>query len=162
MTLPVRPVCAAHAERLERLRPIVQGMAQNMRPADEDMLSAGLVKLWEMIARETDAEDRYLIAAARNAMIDRIRYQKVRDRGKRIAEVCGLAESLAAPAAGDPLSVDVDDLLGLLPARLRRAFELHCLRDYTLEETARELGTSTRTVKRLVARARAALREELA
>lgn len=149
----------AMSERFYRLAPMVQGMAQRMRPADEDMQMTGLAKLWELIVDKDEERDHYLIAAVRNAMIDRIRYHKVRAIEKQVEDVCGSAEGGAGADA--LMEVDIVDLLGLLPARERVAFRLHCLRDYTIAQTARKLRTSERTVKRLIARAKSRLRLEL-
>lgn len=160
MTILAEPeVSVARSERLARLRTVVEGMARRMRPADEDMLAAGMAKLWELLREDYRPSNRYLIAAARNAMIDHCRHLNVRRREQRLEEVCGLDEPIARALS---VETDIEDLLALLPRRMRLAFDLHCLRSYTLAECARKLHMSVRTVARLIAIARERLREQLA
>ena len=159
MTLRIEPeLSVVRRERFDRLLPVVRGMAQRMRPADEDMVASGVATLWELLWENPKESNRYFVAAVRNAMIDHCRYRNVRRREKRIAEVCGLQEGVARRETPE---VDVEDLLALLPRRMRCAFEWHCLRSHTIAETARKLDTSIRTVARLVALARNRLRREL-
>lgn len=144
--------------RFFRLLPIVERKARWMRTPDEEMLSVGTAKLWQTIVERDEVEDAFHIASARNAMIDHLRRRNVRFREKRLAEICGEEEIEARASMSE---VDKEDLLYLLTPRQRRAFRLHCLMDYTLEETGTKLGISVRTVCYLIARARNRLRLEM-
>ena len=151
----------AAGERFERLSVVVRGMAHKMRPADEDMLQIGLTKLWELIVSGEEREDRYLVAAARNAMIDRIRYQKIREREKKVTDLLALQEGGSCQDSGEALDTDIEDLLAMLPAHLARAFRLHIFHEYTLAEVAKIMQRPLSTVATWIRKAKRFLRKEL-
>lgn len=142
-------------ERFDRLAKIVRGMAMKMRPADEDMHQCGLLALWEVLCEHGNHGDSYMIASARHAMIDYLRRLK-----KRI--LFELVENAISDGKIDhSMDIDISDIMSLLKTKTRRAFQLHCLSGYTLENTASILGVSIGNVKRLVKRAKLILKREL-
>lgn len=143
-------------ERFARLKPIVEGMAYNIRPADEDMLQTGLCSLWEMVVRGEYQDNAWIVTAVRHDMIDRIRYQRLREKAERLIE----SSHQAQPDTEEKLR-QVLDLLSVLPAALRRPFQLHVVDELTVAETADRLSLSTRTVYRRIALARRLLQKEL-
>lgn len=97
--------------------------------------------------------------AMRQVLIDHARRRQAAKRGAREE---GLLEPAPAPLPVDLLALD--ELLARLRAlspRQCQIVELRFLAGFTLEETAEELGLSTRTVQRDWRLARAWLRREL-
>jgi len=110
--------------------------------------------------------DHYLATAARamrQILVDHARRKLAEKRGGGAAH-CELDEGRDAQAAVDERFLALDDAMGVLARTdpdLEGIVECRFYAGLTVEETARALGRSVRTVERQWARARACLAEQL-
>jgi RNA polymerase sigma-70 factor (sigma-E family) len=145
--------------RLPELRRVAYLLCGDWHTAD-DVLSATLVRLllhWPKVSA-ADNVDAYVRRVLVRTMLNERRRPWRRER---------LLDTLPEPppAAGGSDAVDermsLLALLDELPARRRAVVVLRYCCDLSVEETARELGCSTGTVKSQAARALDTLRERL-
>lgn len=145
--------------RLPALRRVAYLLCGDWHTAD-DVLSATLVRLllhWPKVSA-ADNVDGYVRRVLVRTMLN-----ERRRPWRREHPLPALPEP--APAAGESDAVDqrvsLLALLDELPARRRAVVVLRYCCDLSVEETARELGCSTGTVKSQAARALDTLRERL-
>lgn len=105
-------------------------------------------------------EQPYLRRAARNLAIDGWRKSAQREGLQRVAledesearELQTDADQTDTHAAHQQMLARLDQAIQELPARQREAFTLHRIEGYTVEETARHMGISTRMVVKHLSR----------
>jgi RNA polymerase sigma-70 factor (ECF subfamily) len=133
-------------------------------PADaEDVAQEAFLRLWRQAGRwRAEAPlGHWLVKVAYNLSMDRLR----RRRGIALESVPEPADPAPSPAraahAGE-MAAAVAAALAELPERQRAAIHLAHLEGFTNPETAAALGCSVEAVESLLARARRALRGNLA
>ena len=151
-TAGYREYAAANLDRLRRTAYLLCG---DPHPAD-DLVSTALVKLFRHWRRVSAMEhiDAYVRQMMLRALLDERRRPWRRERFEAVVP--------DGPMPDEPSRVDdrlaVLDLLAELPPRRRAVVVLRYFCDLSVEETARELGCSTGTVKSQTARALDSLR----
>ncbi|WP_441173755.1 SigE family RNA polymerase sigma factor [Micromonospora sp. SD12] len=144
--------------RLEPLRRTAYLLCGDWHTAD-DLVSTALVKLlrhWRRVSR-MDSPDAYVRRTLLRVWLDERRRPWRREAAW--AEVPDGAVRSATDGAADRLTILA--LLAELPPRRRAVLVLRYFCDLSVEETARELGCTTGTVKSQSARAIEALRGRL-
>ncbi|MFG1778693.1 SigE family RNA polymerase sigma factor [Micromonospora sp. NPDC049051] len=144
--------------RLEPLRRTAYLLCGDWHTAD-DLVSTALVKLlrhWRRVSR-MDSPDAYVRRTLLRVWLDERRRPWRREASW--AEVPDAAVGSATDGAAERLTVLA--LLAELPPRRRAVLVLRYFCDLSVEETARELGCTTGTVKSQSARAIEALRGRL-
>ena len=119
------------------------------RPDAEDVTSTVFLRaLPRLRAGASEGELRaYLQATARTVLVDMWRERHGVDVDAE------LVEALPAARPAEPAQVDVEHLLGGLPAHYRQVLELRFLRGYSLRETATAMATTVANVKVMQLRA---------
>ncbi|MFY1597495.1 SigE family RNA polymerase sigma factor [Micromonospora sp. WMMD737] len=144
--------------RLEPLRRTAYLLCGDWHTAD-DLVSTALVKLlrhWRRVSR-MDSPDAYVRRTLLRVWLDERRRPWRREAAW--AEVPDAAVPSASDGAADRLTILA--LLAELPPRRRAVLVLRYFCDLSVEETARELGCTTGTVKSQSARAIEAMRSRL-
>ncbi|MEZ5938683.1 MAG: ECF-type sigma factor [Hyphomonadaceae bacterium] len=162
------------AETYDTLRRIASRQLRKRRPSATLNTTLIVHEAWVKLSHDGDRrfadQDHYLATASRamrQVLIDHARRKLAEKRGAG-AEHVNIDDHPVADAAGDAVGesrlLDID---AALVALARKAPELECIVEcrfftgLTVEETARALGRSVRTVERDWARARAYLYEYL-
>ncbi|MDT0530052.1 SigE family RNA polymerase sigma factor [Micromonospora sp. DSM 115977] len=144
--------------RLEPLRRTAYLLCGDWHTAD-DLVSTALVKLlrhWRRVSR-MESPDAYVRRTLLRVWLDERRRPWRREASW--AEVPDAAVPSASDGSADRLTILA--LLAELPPRRRAVLVLRYFCDLSVEETARELGCTTGTVKSQSARAIEALRSRL-
>lgn len=136
----------------------------------EDVVQEVFASLWEQPGawRKCEEPQRYLYVAVRNRALKHLAHARV------VRQVHGMIEGLGRPPAQGQrdarpdAEAEANELMAAfcasvdrLPSRRREAY-LRCWNGMTQAEVANGMGISVRTVETQVARARKALRRDLA
>lgn len=137
----------------------------------EDLAQQTFIRVWKHAKRwKPDAKfTTYLYTIARNLVYNesRRRSRKKEVSGDERREECGLevvAESRSEPdaeVAQAEAHKEIDEVIASLPEAQRTAVILYAYESLSYEEIGKVLGTSVASVKSLMFRARATLRENL-
>ena len=134
------------------------------RAQAEDAAQESLIRIWKALDRYDGRASlsSWIYAITRNRCLTALERRRVMDSlddGAIETEVA----ILTAPDRGsaDDRSEQLQELIGLLPERLRRTLLLYYFQERSTSEVALMLGCAVGTVKTQLFRARAALIEEL-
>ena len=152
------------------LRKIAQHHMRDQAPGhtlqSTALVNEAVLKLLRVNPEDWESRRHFLRVASRamrNVLVDHARQKKAAKRGGE-QEPVQLQEAFAAFEDAVPDLVELDEALQRLEAmdsRLARVVELRFFGGLTIEETARTLDVTTRTVERAWATARTWLRAEL-
>ncbi len=130
----------------------------------EDIAQETFLRLWRQAGQLTiglDGARPWLVRVARNLAVDRIRAGRRVDVTDEVPEQSVEPEQLRGIEAGETAR-RIEDVMRELPERQRLAVMLFHHEGLSLAETAASLGVSAEAVESLLARARRALRRDLA
>lgn len=133
----------------------VQRLMRN-RPAAEDVLQEGLIKVWCAIDSYDSKQGRLFTWAAKiccNTAIDHLRTARHRLAARTAPLDDQLVQALGTPGFR-PDDIGVADLLHGLRPEYRQVMDLLYLQGHTQQETAERLNVPVGTVKTWVGRAR--------
>jgi RNA polymerase sigma-70 factor (ECF subfamily) len=133
------------------------------RTQAEDAAQESLVRIWKALDRY-DARaslSSWIYAISRNRCLTALERRRVDSLHDDANETC--VEMFAAPddSASADRSAQLQQIIDLLPERLRRVLTLYYFQERSTSEVALMLGCPEGTVKTQLFRARAALAEEL-
>jgi len=131
----------------------------------EDIVQKTFVTFWEKkedIAVETSLKS-YLYGAVRNAALNNIKHQQVRQKH---AATMTVNDHVASESASDgvvsaELNEQINAAIDRLPQQCRRVFELSRFEGLKYAEIAEQLGISVKTVENQMGKALRRMRDEL-
>lgn len=122
----------------------------------EDAVQDTLLRAWTDPPSGPTALSAWLHVVLRNRGVDLLRAGSVKRAGPPLQDAVAPDDPAAAVHSREQVRAVTRSILAL-PQRQAQALALHAVGGYSHEEIARELGTSTGSVKQLVHRARRAL-----
>jgi len=131
----------------------------------EDIVQKTFVTFWEKrggITLETSLKS-YLYGAVRNAALNNIKHQQVRQKHAASVTVDDhiVSESASDGVVSAELNERINTAIAGLPEQCRRVFEMSRFEGLKYSEIAEQLGISVKTVENQMGKALRRMREEL-